>query len=114
MKLLLTVSLLATLAGCESSSSGPKKIAIVGARLLDGKGGQPIEHSIVLVEGATIVKLGSQTSIPLPKDVEIVDGMNKTIEPAPGSAALDSGVPANLILKSDASTRTMKDGQWLN
>jgi hypothetical protein len=103
-----------TLGACQTSPDS-KKIAIVGAKLIDGKGGTPIEHSIVLIEGATIVKVGSQASVPLPKDVEIVDGMGKTIEPIAGGTAIDASNPANLQLKSEsAATRTMKDGQWQN
>ena len=101
------------LAGCQTAPD-TKKMAIVGAKLIDGKGGAPVEHSIVLIEGATFVKVGSQTSVPLPKDVEIVDGMGKTIEPIAGGSAVDAGNPASLILKSESSTRTMKDGQWQN
>jgi hypothetical protein len=102
-----------TLTACQPSSD-PKKIAIVGAQLIDGKGGAPIEHSIVLIEGATIVKVGAQASVPLPKDAEIVDGMSKTVEPIAGGTSIEAGNPANLQLKTAAATRTMKDGQWQN
>jgi len=101
------------LSACQPASD-TRKLAIVGAKLIDGKGGAPVEHSIVLIEGATFVKVGSQTSVPLPKDVEIVDGMGKTIEPVAGGAAVEAGKPANLILKSVGLTRTMKEGQWQN
>ena len=50
--LLWTVLLLA---GCQVTP-GTKKIAIVGAKLIDGKGGAPLEHSILLIEGSTLVK----------------------------------------------------------
>ena len=105
--ILLTSLLL--LDGCAPTSE-TRRIAIVGAKLIDGKGGAPIEHSIVLIEGATFMKVGAQTSIPLPKDVEIVDGMGKTIEPVAGGTTIDAGHPASLKLDQ----RTMKDGQWLN
>ena len=105
--LLLIAALL--LASCQSAPE-TKMTAIVGARLIDGKGGAPIEHSIVLIEGATFVKVGSQASIPLPKYVEIVDGMGKTIEPAVSGTAIAAGLPANLKLDQ----RIMKDGQWQN
>ena len=100
---------LLVLAGCQSVPD-TRKIAIVGAKLIDGKGGSPVEHSIVLIEGATVVKAGEQTSVPLPKDVEIVNGMGKTIQPLTSGATIDAGQPANLKLDQ----RTMKDGQWQN
>ena len=106
MRILIPALLLLLLsAGCQSAPE-TKKIAIVGARLVDGKA--VIEHSIVLIEGATIIKAGSQTSVPLPKDVEIVDGMGKTIEPT--SNPINPGQPASLKLDQ----RIMKDGQWQN
>ena len=105
--ILLTTALLLT--ACQQAPE-TRKLAIVGAKLIDGKGGAPIDHSILLIEGATLVKVGAQTSVPLPKDVEIVDGMGKTIEPLPGGTILDAGQPATLKLDQ----RTMKDGQWQN
>lgn len=104
---LLTTMLL--LAGCQTASD-TKKMAIVGARLIDGTGGAPVEYSIVLIEGATLVKVGNQTTIPLPKDVEIINGMGKTIQPVPGGTTITAGQPATLKLDQ----RTMKDGQWQN
>ena len=105
------VLLLLTLAGCEPAP-GPKKLAIVGAKLIDGKGGPPIEYSIILIEGSTIIMAGPQMSVRLPKGIETVDGMGKTIEPA--GTAIEAGQPANLVMKSPTATRTMKEGQWLN
>ena len=104
--LLLLVALL--LASCQSAPE-TKMMAIVGAKLIDGRGGEPIAYSIVLIEGATFVKVGTQASIRLPKYVEIIDGMGKTIEPSSG-ASIAAGLPANLKLDQ----RTMKDGQWQN
>lgn len=98
-----------TLCGCQSAPD-TKKIAIVGAKLIDGKGGAPVEHSIILIEGATIVKAGPQTSVPLPKDAEIVDGMGKTIEPIATGSVIDAGQPATF----EFDRRIMRDGKWQN
>jgi len=106
---LLLLTVVTLLAGCQPASN-TRRIAIVGAKLIDGKGGPPIEHSIVLIEGATFVKVGAQTSVPLPKDVEIVDGMGKTIEPLANGETIDDGKPASLKLNQ----RAMKEGQWQN
>lgn len=108
----LVVAFLSLLLGaCSSPMDDSNRIAIVGAKLA----GTEIENSIVLIEGQTIVKIGPQTSVPLPKNAVIVDGLNKIIEPAAGATGpLAAGQPANLILRSGASARNMKDGQWLN
>ena len=113
MKLGLILIAALLLAACQQAPK-IRKLAIVGAKLIDGTGGTPIDHSIVLIEGATFIKIGPQTSVPLPKDVEIVDGMGKTIEPSAPGATLAAGQPANLKLVSTEAQRTMKDGQWQN
>src|SRR3954451_13382976 len=103
--LLPALLLLMALVGCQSASD-TKKIAIVGAKLIDGKGGAPVEHSIVLIEGATVMKVGEQASVPLPKDAEIVDGMGKTVQPTADGKTIEAGNPASLVLKNDSVTRT--------
>jgi hypothetical protein len=41
-------------------------IIISGARLIDGRGGPPIENSVVVVEGDRIVAAGPRGSVRLP------------------------------------------------
>jgi hypothetical protein len=105
---LIPLALCLLLSACSPEGSGPKKIAIVGAKL------DSIEHSIVIVEGMSIVAAGPQSSVPLPKDAVIVDGTGKTMEPAAAGSKIEIGQTANLILKDATSARTMKDGQWQN
>ena len=114
MRLLLAVVAVMALTGCGGGSmDGPVKTAIVGAKLVDGNGGAPVEYSIVIVEGSIIQAAGAQTSVPFPKDATIVDGMGKTIEPAAAGGRILAGQPANLILKGGDSVRTMREGAWL-
>ena len=51
-----------------------QKQAIVGATLIDGLGGTPVEDSMVLVEGKRIESVGIQGEIGIPPDSEIIDG----------------------------------------
>jgi imidazolonepropionase-like amidohydrolase len=54
-----------------------KKVAIVGATLIDGSGGDPIPDSVVLVKGKHIVSMGSRSEVKIPTDSELIvgDGM---------------------------------------
>lgn len=116
MKHCLAVVVLALLLlGCATPPSGPKKIAIVGAKLVVRPGAAPLDYSIVIVEGGKIVAAGPQTSVPLPKDVEVVDGLGKIVEPLEATESIEAGGRANLVLKSldDSSSREMREGEWL-
>ena len=80
--LLLGVSLSAC--GTESwqsvdSESAP--ITILGAKLIDGTGADPVEDSVVVVAGTRIRAVGSRADTPVPKGGEIIDGRGKTVMP---------------------------------
>jgi len=55
--------------------------AIVGASLVDGRGGPPVSDSIVVVRGSRIVDVGTPDSVTIPKDATIVDARNMTLLP---------------------------------
>tara|TARA_R110002110_G_scaffold31590_3_gene111054 strand:- start:25237 stop:26610 length:1374 start_codon:yes stop_codon:yes gene_type:complete len=57
------------------------KTALIGATLLDGNGGQPIENSIVIFEDDTIVEVGSEVDITVPLESKRVDVSGKCIIP---------------------------------
>lgn len=98
------------LAACQSPSTPGLKV-IVGAKLIDGAGGPPVDYSVVVIDGSTIRAAGPQTHVPVPKDAQIVDGLGATLEPLEGGA-IQAGKPANLVLKGKG-TRTMREGQWV-
>ncbi len=75
-----------TLIGCSGpwdvpDELSPRLISIVGAKLIDGSGAQPIEDSVVVTEGTRIRAAGSRSHTPVPKGSEIVDGAGKTVIP---------------------------------
>ncbi len=43
-----------------------ERIALVGGRLIDGFGHAPIQNSVILVEGDTIVRVGTTGTLPVP------------------------------------------------
>ena len=79
---LLGVSLSAC--GAESwqsvdSESAP--ITVLGAKLIDGTGADPVGDSVVVVAGTRIRAVGSRADTPVPKGGEIIDGRGKTVMP---------------------------------
>src|SRR5207244_6735202 len=48
-------------------------IAIVGATLIDGRGGAPLLDAVVVVRGERIVAVGKRASVSIPPWVEVVE-----------------------------------------
>jgi len=58
-----------------------KTIALVGGRLIDGNGGNPIENAIVVIEGSKIVIAGPSEGITIPENAERIDVKGHSILP---------------------------------
>ena len=56
-------------------------IAIVGARLIDGRGGKPIENVVVVVRGAKIDTVGPRDEITIPGEAKRVDAVGLSVLP---------------------------------
>lgn len=56
-------------------------IAIHGAKLIDGRGAEPIDDAVVLIEEKEIVGVGRQGEIEIPPDAEVLDATGKTVMP---------------------------------
>ncbi|HLT07703.1 MAG TPA: amidohydrolase family protein [Cyclobacteriaceae bacterium] len=52
-----------------------KMIALVGARVIDGRGGEPIDNSAILIKGNRIVDVGPGLAIPADAEVLNLKGM---------------------------------------
>jgi len=57
------------------------RFAITGATLVDGRGGDPLERAVVLVEGATIVAVGAASEVRLDKSARVLDAVGTTLMP---------------------------------
>ncbi|BDC47757.1 hypothetical protein F183_A00730 [Bryobacterales bacterium F-183] len=111
MKTYLLLSALLLIGSCaHPSAEGVRPIAIAGARLEPGGANPPIDYSIVIVEDGKFRAVGPQTSVPLPKEADVVDGLNQTIVADGNPIAV--GQPANLTLKGPKGVRTMREGKW--
>ena len=68
-----------TRAGAESRWDG--SVAIVGARLIDGTGADPVENTTVVIEGERIVALGPGAVVEVPRDAHVIDAAGMTLMP---------------------------------
>jgi imidazolonepropionase-like amidohydrolase len=55
--------------------------AIKARRIIDGTGGPPIDHGVVLIDGDRIVAVGAQTRIAIPAGAALVDCGEQTVLP---------------------------------
>jgi imidazolonepropionase-like amidohydrolase len=60
---------------------GDKIIAFVGATLIDGNGGEPVQNSCVVVRNDKIILVGKSGEVNIPKGAEILDVKGQTILP---------------------------------
>jgi imidazolonepropionase-like amidohydrolase len=82
--LVILAVLLATIVVCPraGAQTNTKRIALKGARLIDGTGRPPIENSVLIMEGDRIVAAGKAGAVAIPKDADVRDASGKTIMPA--------------------------------
>lgn len=110
MKKVILVAALCLSACTAPDASGVK--VIVGAKLVN-PGREPVEYSVVVIEGGKITAAGPQSQVPVPKGSAITKGLGMTIEPEPGGESIEPGHPANLILKGPIE-RKMHLGEWVS
>lgn len=81
--LLLMVLLPAAAIAQPFSDAQPSKatLAIVGGYLIDGHEGPPIRNSIVLVDGAKILAVGTTDSLKVPPGAKVIDAAGYTVMP---------------------------------
>ena len=108
--------MLGLLASCGSpSASSPVKV-IVGAQLDPGHDRPRLEHSVIVIRDGKFEAVGPQASTPVPKGARITSGMGKLVTPAPSTAVIAAGEPADLVLRNAATNsaeQIMHDGEWL-
>jgi imidazolonepropionase-like amidohydrolase len=77
----LSAVAVSTLSGQQPPTRASGPIAIVGARLIDGTGGVPLDDSVVIVEGDRIRSAGPRARVAIPNGVESVDARGKVLLP---------------------------------
>lgn len=61
---MMRTSLLAFLLACSATTAGAETLVLKAGRLIDGRGGRPLEPAMVRVEGDRIVVVGGRLAIP--------------------------------------------------
>src|SRR5262245_44780764 len=56
-------------------------IAIVGARLIDGRGEKPVENAVVVVRGSKIIAAGPQGQVSIPGEAKSLDAAGLSVLP---------------------------------
>lgn len=100
VRLLAAVLLLALAPGLHGQT-----LAIVGGTIIDGRGGAPIEHGIVLVEGRRIVAVGGP-SVRVPEGARRIDAAGKFVIPG----LMDANV--HLLLDYFPQTLSRYEGRY--
>lgn len=94
--------------------AGEKVLALSGARLIDGRGGEPVEKSLVIVRNSEIVFAGNADDHEIPDEAEIVDVTGLTLLPGLIDAHYHNGnstVMAPLFL-TKGITSVRDPGAW--
>ena len=89
--------------------------AIVGATLIDGRGGKPIHDSVVVIRGARISAVGTRTTVTLPAHASIIEARGLTLLPGLIDAHFhlddDEALPALFLNHGVTSVRD--PGAWI-
>src|SRR5262249_2397373 len=94
---------------------GGKPIAITGATLIDGRGGAPVNDSVVVVRDDRIAAAGKRNATPVPKDAEVIDASGLSLMPGFIDSHFhidgDNELPALYLTHGVTSVRD--PGQWI-
>ena len=80
------------LAVLPAHAAGQDVTAIVGATIIDGNGGPPIENGTIVVSGNRITAVGPRSQVNVPQGANIIDGSGKYVTPG----FIDSNVHLSL------------------
>src|SRR5215213_6862646 len=90
-------------------------IAITGATLIDGRGGEPVPDSVVLIRGERIIAAGRRSAVPIPTGAEIVEAGGLTLLPGLIDAHfhIDGDDPLPALYLTHGVTSIRDPGQWI-
>jgi imidazolonepropionase-like amidohydrolase len=92
-----------------------KTTAIVGATLIDGRGGAPLADAAVIVRGERIIAVGKRAAVHVPTDAEVIEARGMTLLPGLIDAHFhidgDDTLPSLFLTHGVTSARD--PGQWI-
>jgi hypothetical protein len=117
----IAVLLCLLLAGCTQPQEAPL-LVFVGATLIDGSGGPPLAHAVVVVQDGRIAAIGEQAHLPIPRDSRKIDAAGWWLQPLEAGKTIRTGEPASFAAYradplSDAQYAAklagrVEDGRW--
>jgi imidazolonepropionase-like amidohydrolase len=89
-------------------------IAIVGATLVDGRGGTPIVDAVVVVRGEKIISAGKRGAVSIPAGADVVDAKGLTLLPGliDSHFHIDGDDPLPALYLKHGVTSVRDPGQW--
>ena len=73
MKQLILITVVLSIAQLSSAQT----IALTGATIIDGNGGNPIHDGVVIVKGPRIEAVGPRSTVAVPSDARVIDVKGK-------------------------------------
>jgi imidazolonepropionase-like amidohydrolase len=77
----LCLPLLVAVLSAQTRQPSEETIAIVGATVIDGNGGQPLRDATIVVGGKRIAAIGPSASVKVPEGARVIDAAGKYITP---------------------------------
>ncbi len=98
-----------------AAPKGVAPIAVVGATLVDGRGGPPVRDAVVVIRGDRIVAAGARTSVRVPAGADIVDAKGMSVVPGLLDAHfhIDGDDPLPGMYLKHGVTSVRDPGQWI-
>ena len=93
--ILCSVLLVVSSAASQAQRGASPVTAIVGAKLIDGTGGAPVDNSVVLVQGDRITAAGPRARVQVPQGATVVDATGKSMIPGLVDAHYHLNQPAD-------------------
>jgi hypothetical protein len=90
-------------------------VAIVGATLIDGKGGAPVSNAVVVVRGDKIDAAGNRNSTKIPSRAEVFDATGRTLLPGliDSHFHIERDYELPRLVLSHGVTSLRDPGQWI-
>ena len=89
-------------------------VAIVGATLIDGRGGVPVLDAVVVIRGEKIVAVGKRSAVMIPAGAEVIDAKGLTLLPGliDSHFHIDGDDPLPALYLTHGITSVRDPGQW--
>jgi imidazolonepropionase-like amidohydrolase len=79
--LYLSLGLFSSLTSIASAQESSQTVALIGARLIDGTDGPPLENAALVIQGQTVSAIGPEASVKFPDGTAVIDCHGQTIIP---------------------------------